>query len=532
MEEAKVVHLHNSQALIQIINANTTYCTWQRGGGKTGGGIGPRFLHLSEVMPRSQVLLFSDTYDRLKKRIVPNIIEFLQNKLGLIENIDFVKYVKPPEYFENPLIPIDIYEHVVSFSSGMALCLVSLHVEGSANAYNAQAAIGDEVKYCDRPKIFTEVLPAIRGAQDIFGHLPEYLSVWMFTDKWGPKVKWLLQIRDKLKKDKLNQKAIDTVYLLQMEIFRLEALLKQHKQNDNINAYYSVKKQFENLNTKANAIRKNLVYFSDMKPYENESALGKVYFKRQKRICKSEMEYDVAILNKDPDKVESCYYPTLTDGNKYRLDNQEDYDSDLPFYVAFDYNFKIAPMPAVQISNKILPYFTTVNFIDAPFTLYPQGLKDTIDAFCNKYYHHNNKTIHYVYDHTAIGRNALKTTFKDEVISFFNANEWDVIEHYIGQAPAHNLKYELFKKVLNHRGNNSVLFNESTTDPLLRSMGFTAAKISGDETKKDKSTENDDNWPAEDAPHFGDAADMLLYAFFEIDILNLDTKAGLGISVG
>jgi hypothetical protein len=48
------VDLHDSQALIQIINANTTYCAWPRGGGKTGGGIGPRFLHLSEVMPRSQ----------------------------------------------------------------------------------------------------------------------------------------------------------------------------------------------------------------------------------------------------------------------------------------------------------------------------------------------------------------------------------------------------------------------------------------------------------------------------------------------
>jgi hypothetical protein len=59
------VTLHDSQALIQIINANTTYCAWPRGGGKTGGGIGPRFLHLSEVMPRSQVLLVSDTYERL-----------------------------------------------------------------------------------------------------------------------------------------------------------------------------------------------------------------------------------------------------------------------------------------------------------------------------------------------------------------------------------------------------------------------------------------------------------------------------------
>ena len=142
------VNLHDSQGLIQLINPNILYALWQRAGGKTGGGIGPRLVHLDTVMPRSQILLFSDTYDRLEKRIVPNIINFISSKLGLIEGIDFVKYKKPPDYFEKPLVPLDFYERVISFASGMCLCLVSLHVEGSANAYNAQAAIGDEVKYC------------------------------------------------------------------------------------------------------------------------------------------------------------------------------------------------------------------------------------------------------------------------------------------------------------------------------------------------------------------------------------------------
>jgi hypothetical protein len=42
VDDSVQVNLHNSQALIQIINANVTYCAWQRAGGKTGGGIGPR----------------------------------------------------------------------------------------------------------------------------------------------------------------------------------------------------------------------------------------------------------------------------------------------------------------------------------------------------------------------------------------------------------------------------------------------------------------------------------------------------------
>ena len=135
MIDYKEVKLHDSQAMIQIINANTTYCAWARGGGKTGGGIGPRILRISEVMPRCQILLFSDTYERLETRIVPNIINFLQDKLGLVEDVDFVKYKKPPEHWAKPLIPLDKFEKVISFSSGMALCLVSLRVEGSANAF-------------------------------------------------------------------------------------------------------------------------------------------------------------------------------------------------------------------------------------------------------------------------------------------------------------------------------------------------------------------------------------------------------------
>jgi hypothetical protein len=56
-----------------------------------------------------------------------------------------------------------------------------------------RAAIIDEAKYCNEEKIDTEVLPALRGAKEQFAHLPEYLSVWMFTDKFGPKHKMVFK---------------------------------------------------------------------------------------------------------------------------------------------------------------------------------------------------------------------------------------------------------------------------------------------------------------------------------------------------
>jgi FtsZ-binding cell division protein ZapB len=505
------VDLHDSQALIQIINANTTYCAWPRAGGKTGGGIGPRFLHLSEVMPRSQVLLFTDTYERLDTRIVPTFIGFLSDKLGLIEGADFVKYKRPPDNWEKSLIPLDKFERVISFSSGMAICLVSLHSEGSANAFNAQAAIGDEIKFCDESKINTEVLPALRGAESHFGHLPEYLSVWMFTDKFGPKVKWFLK-----KKEKVNQPAVEIVYTLQMEIFRLQ----------NENAKLHGKKIIE-LQKKTDAIRKHLVYFSDMKPYENLKAVGEFYFKMQRRVCRSQYEFEVAILNKDPDKVENCFYPTFTAENKYK--GVQDYDAHKPFFCAMDYNFRICPWPVAQIGKLPGQTYSTINVIDYLYELYPKGIEDTINAFCKKYEKHNNKTVHYIFDKTAINRNPIKITFKEVVIKTFIANGWKVIPHYTMDPPDHEVKYENIKKWLINTTEYAVRVNEVTCADLIKSVEQSPAIMERGVTKKDKKTEKDLNFPAEESTHGSDAFDQLLWGLFEFDIKNFNPMPGVPI---
>jgi hypothetical protein len=509
--DIKEVKLHNSQAMIQIINANTTYCAWQRAGGKTGGGIGPRLQRLSEVMPRSQILLFSDSYERLETRIVPNIVNFLQDKLGLLEDIDFVKYKKPPEHWVKPLIPIDKFEKVISFSSGMALCLVSLRVEGSANAFNAQAAIGDEVKYCNESKITTEVLPALRGAKEHFDHLPEYLSVWMFTDKYGTNIKWYLA-----KRKLVNQKAVDIVYTLQMKIWELEKEMSKYTSTATI---YKYKKLIADMQQKIDKLRKHMVYFSDMKPYENKESVGDFFFKMQKRICQSEMEFNVAILNHDPDKVEECFYASFTDANKYVCGDGEDYNPMLPFYTAFDYNYRIAPMPLVQVNNILDSPYTTINFIDALYTLHPKGLIDVINEFCDKYSSHINKEINYIFDHTAIGRNALKTTFKEEVIKAFELRGWNVVEHYTGDAPDHEDKWREMKAWLINNGEYAIKLNKNTCYQLILSIEQSPAKLVKGKTAKDKKTETNINFPAEESTHFSDAFDMILWALCMTDVI-------------
>lgn len=500
------VTLHDSQALIQIINANVTYAAWQRGGGKTGGGMGPRIQRLSEVMPRSQILLFSDTYKRLKERIVPNIIFFLEKKFGWVEGIDYVKYKRPPEHWAKPLIPLDIFENVISCSNGCAFCLVSLAVEGSGNAFNAQAAIGDEVKYCDEEKINSEVLPALRGAEEYFGHLPEYLSVWMFTDKYGPKVKWFLR-----KKKLMNERAVEMVYVMQMQILLWKQEMQQYTSTKTI---YEYKNKIDAYEDKLRRLRKNLVYFSDMKPFENKATLGEFFFKRARRISRSEYEFNVSFLNHDPDKVEHAYYPTFTKLNKYKSTN--DYNPTLPFIGAMDYNFRISPLPVAQVSKLPNSIFETVNVIDYIWELAPNGIEDTVKGFCEKYKRHQNKEFHYVYDHTAIGRSPSKTTFRDIFINAF-PDDWDVIEHPIGKAPEHDTKFDNFKIWLAKSGQHAIRVNELTCDTLIKAIEQTKAEIQGNITKKDKKSEKNPNFPAEESTHGPDAFDMLVWWVYEFD---------------
>lgn len=232
------------------------------------------------------------------------------------------------------------------------------------------------------------------------------------------------------------------------------------------------------------------------------------------------MEFDVAILNKDPDKVESCFYPTFTTANKYQCEQGADYDTNAPFFTAIDYNYRITPMPFVQVGKLRSSVYDTVNFIDALYTLHPKGLEDCIEEFCNKYEHHNNKEIHYIFDHTAIGRNPLLTTYRSAVVKKFEAMGWTVIEHYTHDAPEHDVKHKMLRDTLACRGEHAVMVNEVTCDQMIKSIEMSPAKISGDKTKKDKSTESDEDWPAEDSTHFSDAFDMLLWWLFEYDGIN------------
>jgi len=228
--------------------------------------------------------------------------------MGLIEDEDYVLFKKPPDFFERPLIPLRKFDHVVSFKTGLALCCASQKVEGSANGYNGQSAIIEETKYVKQSKIKTELYKALRGQLKYFGHLPEYRSVWSFSDKYEGDVSWILELRDKQ-----NPKLIQAVLTMALHVIELQKKLAEVKASNASEQYcYEIKRQILSKENTLNAIRKEMVYVCEMGAFENIENLGEKFYRDAKRDAKSKQEYNVAILNQDPTKSEKRLLEELT----------------------------------------------------------------------------------------------------------------------------------------------------------------------------------------------------------------------------
>lgn len=517
--DAAVINLNRSQAMIHVINANVTHCLWPRATGKTEGGAGPRIIHLSEVMPRSQIIFASDTFKRIEETLIPNVLNFIANEMGIKENEDYVVFKKPPDHWTKPLIVPKKFDRVISFKSGLVLCCGATSVDGSFNGFNAQAAIIDETKWVKEDRIKSQLFKALRGAFKYFGHLPEYRSVWTFTDKYEGDIKWILKLRDQQ-----DEKLIKAVFTMALKVEEWKKEMLTHTSSAT-KAFYN--KKIIEAETKLNAIRKELIYVSDAKPFENIENLGEKYYRDAKRDCKSIHEYNIAILNKDPTQAEHTFYPTLTDDNLYESD--DDVQKDKPLIIAIDYNWRINPLVVAQLTGLHNSEYASLNIVRSMHVLFPDGLNELIDMFAKSFVDHEQKLVYYVYDKTAIGKDPARESFNVIVKKRLRLNGWRVQEVYIGEPPEHDIKFEKIKMMLNKRGANSINLNKLTNHQLLLCLQQAGTINTNGKTQKDKRPEKDPNFPAEEATDYTDAFDQILWACNELKVVKPSSSTSASI---
>jgi hypothetical protein len=264
----------------------------------------------------------------------------------------------------------------------------------------------------------------------------------------------------------------------------------------------------------------------------------------------SKLEFTTSILNRKPTNIENGFYPDLDeekhgyfaydyhefyntgyDFNSLKEHNgievDADYSENKPLHIALDYNRAICPMVVAQLNGD------EIRCINGLHSLYPKKLKDTLEAFCNYYKNHRKRIIYYWYDHTATSEYAHAGRQSDEVVKYLRANDWIVIEKYIGQALGHERRYTMYGHLFNEDGYYSyrIRFNRDRCSFLLLSMNQAGAEYKKNGFGKSKKTELDKNFPQEEATHYSEALDMLVCGLLEsgLEVLDLIDDSGMGI---
>jgi hypothetical protein len=494
--------------MVQMVGANTTLLLWGRGTGKTVGGIGPWMARVAEAMPGHLGGLFGKDYETLEKNILPKFIQGME-MVGYYRDQHYVIGRRPPADWPNCLYSIKKWDKSIAWHNGTVFQEVSLFNKGSANAFDFQSGVFDEVKFMDKNQLEDEVYPTFRGFDKLFGHKPEYLAKIYATDKYADylELKWILDMRKKV-----DHKRVETVIRLQLHLNELYNALPTAGRNKK-----KVESYIRHIRQRLQILRKDLLYVSEASAIENQDNLGVKWLKDKQRTM-STYEYNVAIMNEDPVTSENSFYPSLTNNNLYNSEQGNDYQTDKPFFIAMDYQHSVSPLCVVQLDKFTWSDKHSINFINEFFTLHPKGLKDCIDLFCEHYASHRNKMLYYIYDHTAVGERQSAARYKDIVVQQFRARGWNVVECYTGVPPEHYLKYERIKTWMEGPADQDrlVKFNADRCPKTLISMQASGAVTINGKTKKDKKYELTHRYPSVDqseTTHFSDCVDQILWYF-------------------
>lgn len=526
----KKLHYNKPQIRSQVIGAPVEVLIAGRGTGKSEGVLAVKSANqYLGSMPRGTGVMLGTTYNQLLTRTLPALVAGWE-RIGYIRDVHFYIGRKPPEKWiklwkwPGPYRPPLKFEYFLSWFNGGGAHLVSQDRPGSSNGITIDWIIGDEAKLLNVDRYRTELLPANRGIIPAFSGNPYHHGITLTTDMpVGTAGRWLLEYADKMDIERINQ-----VWAIQVAIFQLKSKLANEKRS----TYASeIKKQLNVLQLELNELRHDLLYYHEASTLDNIHALGVDYIKQQLRDT-TPFQFDTQILNLKPMKLEDGFYPDMDEErhgyfsvNNTYLENLDynfeklqsidcrrdgDLNYEKPLHISLDYNRRIHPMVVAQI------YPGEIRFINSLHSLYPQKLKECLDQFVSYYLPMQRKIVYYWFDHTAVG-DQHDTRICDDVVNYLRGKGWTVIPMYTGKTPGHETKYRMWGDALNETGkyNKVIRFNRENCDHLILSMNLAGAEARKNGFGKDKNTEHDENFPAEESTHYSEAADTLVHGVLE-----------------
>ncbi len=497
-----------------------------RGSGKSNA-IGWKIIRAYRKMPRGIVLVAGRTFVQLYTRTLPATFSFLERN-GLYKNVHWVLGKKPPETWGKPYESPLKYDNFISFNNGFGIMLGSQDREGSCRGPSVQGVIADEALTLDKNQIDNEVVPTNRGNDQFFNHL-HFNHFWHFSSSMpiNPESKWLLKYCEYY----VNEAGIDIISIWKHIVnLQLELL--------DITDYKQFASQWNEIvrlrRTISPFVSKDDVLFKFGNAMDNLENVSFNFFK-QTRDQMTHLNFLVEIMNMILDKVEDCYYQIQEDVQVYydsydyayvdQLDYEfqkvadktslcdKDCNKNSPLDIVFDWGGRISCLLVMQKG-----FHERDNFINEFFVKPKLGqvmIDEIIDKFCEYYRYQNNRTVFYYKDRYGDIKHANNSrSYNEQAMDRLIKNNWRVIPLvHPGIEPPQHDKYLLWCNIL--RENNirfgMVGFNGNKCKNLLLSMNNTKVEEKDNKFQKNKKSERSLTIPQEEATHFGDAADKIIW---------------------
>lgn len=530
------VYYNKKQRYVMTVAAAVLIMVAGRRFGKSHGVNAPWWLRNTQKMPGSSGGIVGASFQQLLTRTLPATLKGLET-MGYQRNVHYVIGRKPHRAlnFAKPYIEPVSYDRVISWYNGSIAYLISQDIPGSSNSLTLQWIMGDEAKLLSFDKLKDETFPANGGFQGPWKDCP-WLNSMLFTSDMpsGKRGSWFLSYEEKMDRD-----VIAYIEGLIHKIF----ILKRTKQTS------YVKRQLAKAEKELAYWRSRAVHYVEASSIENVELLGARYIEQQKRDLPP-LIFQTSIMCKRPGKLDGGFYDDFnpkdhiyTAFDNSRLLNLEYdatkiaasatdclQDTDLqrkePICIAFDYNAKINWLVAGQQSgSKML-------VLNSFFVKGEPKLVELVDKFCDYYRHHNNRTVVFYHDQTALNKSyaiAGAVDFRGVIYDRFIENGWSVEVIYIGQAPAHKDKFLWISQAFKGQGNYLFpMINGPHNEALTLAMEMAGIRQGPKGWEKDKTGEKLAESPEDLLEYRTDATDAFDTLFVGMNQFPRNTSSIIG----
>lgn len=494
----KSVYFNTPQRLTQLIGANTTVIVAGRRTGKTDSIASPFVLRNMQRMPGSTGGIVVPTFKHGLTNTLPGLFAAWK-RWGFINGIHYVVGRRPPKSFAKPIIEPSDYEHVISFYNGSCAIIISQDRPGSSNSLTLSWILVDEAKFVDYERLKDETLPANGGIKSHFGHHSCNHSMMILSDMpQTQKGSWFLHYEDKMDKE-LIATIEGTVY----EIWRTKERIRALNAKGVAVPPY-LKSSLRRLDTNLNKMRSVAVYYKEYSSIENLQLLGENYIKQMKRDL-TPKTFQTSILCQRIGIAKDGFYSSMKESHKYNasdfayldslgydfnpslLDCRADADVNphAPICIGMDYNANINWIVAGQPNGRRL------NIIKSFYVKFERKIPALIEEFCRYYANHQNKTVVYYYDTTALGANYAvnEQDFHWVVCHEFERHGWQVEDVYLGNPMRHDEKYLLINQGFAGKQRLMPFFNRQNNDDLILAVQSAGVTRGRNGFRKDKGGE-------------------------------------------